>query len=163
MITACVFAVCVSVNNMSSIDIEKVTEKDFGFLSGSWEAEIWGGVFEETWSVPRAGTLTHMGRHTSDGTTGFLEFASIEKKDGRWTLFVMLGKPSSGDKKPTPFVLEKATKGDFTFFSPTNAYPTRIRYQGEGKDTMTATLYGKEDGKDKTDVFNFKKVKQPSQ
>lgn len=128
-------------------------------MTGSWEAEIWGGVFEETWSVPRGETLTHMGRHTSEGQTGFLEFASIEKKEGKWGMYVMLGAPSKGDKKPTPFGLEKAAKGDVTFYSATNDYPTRIRYQGEGKDTMTVTLTGKENGMDKSDVFNFKRVK----
>lgn len=127
-------------------------------MSGSWEAEIWGGTFEETWSVPRGETMTHMGRHTSEGRTGFLEFASIEKKEGRWAMFVMLGAPSKGAKNPTAFGLEKAAKGDITFYSPTNDYPTRIRYQGDGKNTLTATLTGKENGKDKSDVFNFKRV-----
>lgn len=159
MITACALALCVNLSNVQETDLDKVTEKDFGFMAGSWEAEIWGGIFEETWSVPRGQTMTHMGRHTSEGATSFLEFASIERKDGKWTMFVMLGAPSKGDKKPTPFVLEKASKGDLTFYSAVNDYPTRIRYQGQGKETMTASLSGTQNGEAKSDVFNFKRVR----
>ena len=73
--------------------------------------------------------------------------------------FLLLGSPSKGDKKPSAFVLSKAARGDLTFVNPTNDYPTKIRYQGEGKDTMTATLSGRQNGADQSDVFNFNRVK----
>lgn len=145
---------------MQAMDHSKVSDEDFAFLTGAWEAEIWGGVFEETWSVPRAGTITHMGRHTSGGNTGFIEFSTIEKdREGRWTLFLLLGSPSKGDKKPSAFVLDRASEGDLTFVNPTNDYPTAIHYQGDGRENLTATLSGRHKGADQTDVFNFKKVK----
>lgn len=160
MLSGVALLLCVNLAPMQALDHSKVTEKDFAFLTGAWEAEIWRGVFEETWSVPRAGTITHMGRHTSEGKTGFIEFSTIEKdKEGRWTLFLLLGSPSKGDKKPSAFVLSKAARGDLTFVNPTNDYPTKIRYQGEGKDTMTATLSGRQNGADQSDVFNFNRVK----
>ncbi len=159
MITACLLAACVNLNFMSLFHVQEVKETDFVFLSGSWEAEIWGGVFEETWSIPKGGTMTHMGRHTRDGKTSFIEFASIEQVEGKWALYIMLGAPSKGAKTPAVFALEKALKGDITFYSPTNDYPTRIRYQGDGLSSMTATLTGREDGKDKSDIFRFKRKK----
>lgn len=144
---------------MNDLDHSTIKESDFAFLTGSWEAQIWGGTFEEVWSKPAGGTITHMGRLLVEGKTSFIEFSSIERdKEGRWTLYVMLGAPSRGDKKPVPFVLEKAAKGDLTFLNPLNAFPSSIRYQGEGKAVMTATLKGTQNGNDQTDVFNFKRV-----
>lgn len=144
---------------MKELDHSTIKESDFAFLTGSWEAQIWGGVFEEVWSKPAGGTITHMGRLLVEGKTSFIEFSSIEKdRQGRWTLYVMLGAPSRGDKKPVPFMLQKAAKGDLTFVNPQNAYPSSIRYQGEGKNVMTATLQGTQDGKDQTDIFNFKRA-----
>ena len=163
MLSGVVLDLCANLAPMQALDHSKVTDKDFAFLAGSWEADIWGGIFEESWSVPRAGTITHMGRHTSEGKTGFIEFSTIERdKEGRWTLFLLLGSPSKGDKKPSAFVLDKAAKGDMTFVNPANDYPTTIRYQGEGRDTMTATLSGKQKGVDQSDVFNFIRVKTGS-
>ncbi len=144
---------------MKDFDHSSIKDSDFAFLQGSWEAVIWGGIFEEVWSKPAGGTITHMGRLLVEGKTAFIEFSSIEKdKEGRWILYVMLGSPSRGDKKPVPFVLQNASQGDLTFVNPQNAYPSSIRYQGEGKAIMTATLTGEQEGKDQKDVFNFKLV-----
>lgn len=145
---------------MKDLDHSTIKDSDFAFLHGSWEAEIWGGIFEEVWSKPAGGTITHMGRLLVEGRTSFIEFSSIEKdKEDRWTLYVMLEAPSRGEKKPVPFVLQKAAKGDLTFVNPENDYPSSIRYQGEGKATMTATLTGTQEGKAQKDVFNFKRVR----
>lgn len=135
--------------------------QDFSFLTGTWTAEIWGGIFEETWLAPKGETVVGLGRHTANGKTTFVEFASIERsKDGDWTLFMILGSPKSGQKTPKPFKLSKSVPGKMVeFVDPLNDFPTNIKYEAMGKDKFRCTIYGRADGKKEEEVFNFIRAK----
>lgn len=131
---------------------------DLRFMSGSWRCEIWGGVFEETWSAPSDGTMVGVGRHRAGGKTGFMEFMSIETgADGGITMFIALGALSKGPTKPEPFRLKTADGKAATFERGGDDFPTRIHYQAAPKG-LKCTISGPQDGKTQTEVFDFRPI-----
>ncbi len=136
-----------------------VTVKDLTFMTGSWTAEIWGGTFEEHWLPSSGGTMQNVGRFISGGKVTFMEFASIEMGDKGLVMWLMLGAPSKGDKKPMPFTLSSFKDKRVVFTNKENDYPTNICYAPGKAGMLICTLEGKENGADKTDVFNFRPMK----
>jgi hypothetical protein len=136
-----------------------VNQNAFDFLAGSWKANIWGGVFEETWTKPIGNSVTQMGRHTAKGKLTFMEFGSVEKAaDGSWAMFLIFGEVSK-QAPAVGFKLTEAKKGEVLFVNAKNEFPTHIRYTSKSKNEMTCVIYGRADGKEEREVFNFKRVK----
>lgn len=135
--------------------------EDASFLTGTWTANIWDGVFEEVWLPPKAGTMVSIGRHTTSEKTTFMESAALQKsKTGVWTLYMILGSPASGPKTPVAFELKESVKGkSVTFFNPKNDFPTHIEYSSSGKNAMNCVISGRADGKEESETFNFSRVK----
>ncbi len=133
---------------------------EFSFLTGTWECNVWGGTFEEVWNAPKANSITNMGRHFKNGTMSFMEFGSIElDADSKWNLHMIFGKLGEGEKKPTSFELESFKKGEVIFVNKQNDFPTHIKYSSVNKNSMTCVIYGRADGKEEKEIFNFKKSK----
>jgi hypothetical protein len=135
--------------------------QDVAFLTGSWTAEIWGGVFEEVWLPPKSGTMVSLGRHTTDEKTTFMESAALQKsKDGVWTLYMILGSPANGTKTPIGFELKDFSPGkSVTFVNLKNEFPTHITYSNPGKNKMQCVISGRADGKAESETFDFKRAK----
>ncbi|MCE9558277.1 MAG: DUF6265 family protein [Armatimonadetes bacterium] len=133
--------------------------EDCAFMTGSWEAEIWGGVFEETWLPPGAGTMVGVGRHISAGRTTFVESMTIEFCSGTWTMFMILGSPSKGDKSPVPFDLLEFVPGEScTFTNLGNDFPTRIKYDRATDGELKCVIFGRSDSAEQSEVFDFRRV-----
>lgn len=138
--------------------LRNVTVADLGFVVGHWTAEIWGGTFDEFWGPPAAGTMQGFGRFLSGGKVTFMEFASIEPSENGLVMYMVLGQPSKGSAKPVPFRLTEFKGKRATFSNPENDYPTQIIYEPGRAGRLICTLRGKEDGVEKTDVFDFRRV-----
>lgn len=128
------------------------------FMAGSWTCEIWGGRFDETWIVPAAGTMQGVGRHVSDGKTGFMEFLSIEPVGDGLTMFILLGAPSKGAKTPVAFPMVELSPGHAVFERPANDYPKRLTYEAKDDGSLFCRIEGPKDGKPAHDDFHFKRV-----
>lgn len=136
---------------------------DLKWMAGNWSCKIWGGTFEEYWIPPVGGTMQGTGRLIVEKKVEFMEYMSLETgADGKLTMYMLLGEPSKGDKKPSPFVLVSAKNGSYVFENSKNDYPTRITYSNK-KDAkgpmMHVKLEGKQNGKDTVEEFNFRKMK----
>jgi hypothetical protein len=60
----------------------KATLQDIAWLSGAWEGTAFGGISEELWSEPLAGTLMGVYRSVENGAVKFYEVNSIVEVDG---------------------------------------------------------------------------------
>lgn len=133
--------------------------EDCAFMTGSWEAEIWGGVFEETWLPARGDSMVGVGRHVSAGRTTFVESMTIELCSGKWTMFMILGSPSKRDKSPVPFDLLEFVAGEScTFANPANEFPTHIKYDQAADGELKCVIFGRADGAEQSEVFEFRRV-----
>lgn len=130
---------------------------DLAFMAGTWTCEIWGGTFEESWSMPKNGSMQGTGRHMANGKTEFMEFMSIEDNGESITMYMLLGKPSQEVAKPVPFKLTSFDGKTALFENPANDYPTKIAYLKEGKG-MSCWIEGPVSGKTKRETFAFKRV-----
>lgn len=51
------------------------------FFAGHWSGDVFGGIGEEAWFAPNAGTMLGSFRHMKDDVTTFSEFFIIEETD----------------------------------------------------------------------------------
>lgn len=127
------------------------------WMAGDWICNLGKGTFEETWLPPNGGTMQGVGRHVIDGKTVFMEFLSIEPdKDGGLTMYIMLGAPSRGDKKPRAFKLTQIGKNVATFEWPENEFPSMIRYTRDKGGPLFCRISGKQQGKDFFEDYDFR-------
>lgn len=131
--------------------------EDLAWMQGTWQCEVWGGTFEEHWTAPRAGTMLGVGRHIEGEKTGFMEFLSIEPSDDGLTMWIMVGAPSKGDKKPVAFRLTQLKDKEALFENPQNDFPSQIRYRMRADGNLFCRIEGKgRDGKPSSQDFDFK-------
>jgi len=60
--------------------------EEMAWLAGHWVGEGLGGISEESWSPPRAGSMMGMYRLIKDGEVNFYEFLTIVEKDNSLVL-----------------------------------------------------------------------------
>lgn len=126
--------------------------EDLGWMAGSWRCEIWGGEFEETWSYQVPDGMIGMGRHLRDGVTTFTEFMSIEPDgEGGLIMWILTSRLSGKDLKVKPFRLDALGEGAVEFSRPPGDFPTTIRYERAGEESMVCLL----EGEGKSERFEF--------
>ncbi len=59
----------------------EATIENVAWISGHWSGEALGGISEEVWSRPAAGTMMGMYRLIKDGSIAFYELLTITEKD----------------------------------------------------------------------------------
>ena len=60
----------------------KATLQDITWLQGAWEGAAFGGISEELWSEPLAGSMMGVYRSVENGTVKFYEINSIVEVGG---------------------------------------------------------------------------------
>lgn len=66
-----------SLENQPKAEIE-----DIAWIAGSWVGEAFGGLSEEIWSDPVAGSMMGMYRSVTRGKVGFYEILTITEENG---------------------------------------------------------------------------------
>lgn len=140
-------------------DAPKVKIGDLAFMSGSWECDLFGGKFHESWTQPVAGTMLGGGRFLMEGELVNCELMSIEEIDGKLALYVMLGRPSEGEKTPVKFTLTAFEGGKATFHNPDNDMPDTIEYWKK-PGGLGCAIEGDEAGKRERIEFPFVRAAQ---
>lgn len=136
----------------------KANAADLSWLEGRWLSESSEGVFEETWSSVQAGTMMGMGRLIRGETTVFMEFMSIEpNEEGCVTLWMVLGAPSRGGKKPKPFRLVEIGPDSATFEMADNDFPKTITYSRLSEDRVDCHLRGGPDAETPSETYVFRR------
>jgi hypothetical protein len=137
---------------MKDVKIEELT-----FLTGTWSAEVWGGTWSETWSAPTGGLMLGHGSHLVSGKVGIVEYMSIEPGDKGLVMYMVLGKPSKGAPKVSPFGLKSFDGKTAVFENPTNDFPKTISYTKSSSNKLLCILEGMQRGKASKETFNFTK------
>lgn len=103
---------------------------DLGWMSGHWS----DGTSEESWSLPKGGTMIGYARTVKDGKTAFFEYLRLEQTaDGVDYVASPMGKST------TRFRLTEAGKDFAVFSNPQHDFPKEIRYTLKG-DTLVAEV-----------------------
>src|SRR5690554_3102710 len=63
----------------SLLNVPKAKINDVSWLSGNWVGEAFGGLGEEIWSDPVAGSMMGMFRSVTKGEVGLYEFLTISE------------------------------------------------------------------------------------
>lgn len=94
------------------------------------------------------------GRLILEGETTFVEFLSIESKDGVVTMYILLGKPSKGVSEPKAFEMTSRSERQAVFECPTNPFPSKITYTKE-EGMLLCVIEGVEKEKPAREEFCF--------
>lgn len=95
------------------------------------------------------------GRLIVGGATKFMEFLSVEAdRDGRATMYIVLGALSKGDKTPIVFSLQEQAADRALFVRNGDDFPVSICYERQGVRLM-CTLSGP--GKE-PEIYDFRRV-----
>ena len=76
------------------------------WLTGSWQGPIGDNLLEETWLLPRAGTIVALVRSTNDSSTQFVEIVHIEEVNGTLELQLQLFDNSLSPITPEVYYFE---------------------------------------------------------
>jgi hypothetical protein len=139
------------------IELEKISKhsgdfniNDYTWLAGSWIGDGFGGVSEETWSMPIDGTMMGMYRHYKDGKTVFYEFLLLDENGIRIKHF-------------HPDITAWEEKDDFVEFKMIDYTKDKIEMEGlifeRLTDTeMKITLELEQNGEISTEIFSMKRM-----
>lgn len=126
------------------------------FVKGDWIEIGKNRTVEEHWIGPTANTMagvtiTYTGRKDE---TASLEFASIEKRDGRIVFVARVG-----DQPPVVFPLKESDNGYAVFENLEHDFPQRVIYAYGGDDTLDARIEGTVDGKAQSMEWHYTRMK----
>lgn len=125
-------------------------------MQGSWQCEIWGGIFEEHWTNADGGAMLQMGRHLVEGKTRFIEYASLEADGDEVVMWIHLGPLSKGATEPVAFRLVRFDGQEAAFENPANPFPSLITYHRRA-NALECIISGERDGAPASDRFYFKR------
>lgn len=129
---------------------------DFAFLTGRWTGEGLGGLVDELWSPPAAGTMVGAFRLTQDGRPTFYEFFALEEHEGTVVLRLKHFDPGPG----LPGWEEKDAETLFRLVrvEPDVAWLNGLTFRREGPDTLTIFLALRSAGVLREEVFRLRRA-----
>jgi len=134
-------------------DPPKASPKDLAFLAGTWEGEMWGGIFHTTYAAEEWVVLSYS-ELRKEGKVEFHEFEKFEVLEGK-----LVFSPFPGGRPATQLTVAsvdaKAKKA--VFENPTKDWPTRIEYHRKAENQLVITLSDPHHEGGKTEVFDLKK------
>lgn len=149
-------AILVSLISAPEITHESKTEPfnidEYSWLVGYWKGDGFGGISEETWSVPYNGTMMGMYRHIKDGKLIFYEFLLLDQSGLRLKHF-------------HPDLKGWEEKDETTFFEMIEYSSTKIEMKGlifekKSENSMEIRLKLNRNGKVEAEVFTMLRVKE---
>lgn len=129
---------------------------DLSWMAGSWATDKWGGRMEEHWTAASGGTLVGLNRMVADDKTPHREFLTIETKDGRTTLTVIL--PLRRPLAEVEYALKEHSENRAVFVNPEHARLHTMIYWREGAD-LRCRIEGVRNDGPFSDDFHFKPSK----
>jgi hypothetical protein len=124
----------------------------FSWLEGTWTRPLKLGMGFERWRLLPDGSLEGEGGVTEDGHTEIFEKLWIKRFGDHW---VYMAAP--GNNAPTLFTYQGTVNDLIIFKNEEHDFPNTIVYQKNRDGSMTASISGKQDGKEKAVKFEFKR------
>lgn len=128
------------------------------WLLGNWGSTSPEGKWVENWQ--KVNDTVFNGESyfiVNDKDTVFGETVVLRQVNNRVSYTVSV--PKQNDEKPVRFDMTGMTAKEMVFENPAHDYPTKIVYTEPVKDSLVATIYGKKNGKDKSETFKMKRIK----
>lgn len=127
---------------------------DLAWLAGCWRGEVYGGLGEECWSRPWAGTMVGTYRHVVNGSLNFYELMAIESVGGSLVLRLKHFHPGlagweEADQSVVYPLVKNAEQG---------AYFDGISLIRAGDHELDVHLRMKQDGKEREEVFHYHRL-----
>jgi hypothetical protein len=131
---------------------------DLAWLAGHWRGEGLGGVSEEMWSAPEAGSMMGMYRLMQDGAVVFYELMTIQADGASLVLTIkhfnadLTGWEERDEMESFPLVR----------LTPTAAYFDELTIRQVGPDAMEAfVVVNGRDGSRREEGFRYTRVRDP--
>lgn len=129
--------------------------KQLAWVSGIWTSYSDEGLLTEKWEQVNDSTLEGKTTFVAGGEVQFSEITVILQEGDKLTYTATVSVQNDG--KPVDFNLTSIGNQFAVFENPEHDFPQKIRYEMKG-DSLIATVSGKENGKDKTEVFAMGKM-----
>lgn len=144
------FASC---QKKESVEKDKIKAADW--LIGNWENTSPDGILTENWQNLNDSTFNAESYFIKGKDT--LHFESIVLTQKGETLTYTATVKGQNEGKPVSFTSTSETDNKLTFENPQHDYPQKITYTKGAKNTLTAEISGKLQGKMTTERFIMKK------
>jgi hypothetical protein len=131
-------------------ELEKIS-----WLIGSWSNTTPDGILTETWS--KVNDSTYSGKSYFIKGKDTLHSESIELIQNNDELFYIPTVKGQNNDKAITFKLSDSNEKDFVFENPTHDYPQKITYSQITKDSLVATISGKQHGKESSESYPMKR------
>ena len=127
--------------------------QEVAWLTGCWEQAIPGGIIEERWMPPRAGTMIGVSRTTRDGSLRNYELVLLSEREGG----LAYEADPSGQAVAT-FLASEITDSLVVFENPAHDFPKRIGYRRGSGDSLVAWIDGGAGATDRRVEFLYGRV-----
>lgn len=132
--------------------------KNAEWLLGNWGSTSPEGRWVENWKKINDTVFNSESYFiVNEKDTVFGETVVLSQVKGNVDFTVSV--PKQNDEKPVRFDMTGMTDKEMVFENPVHDYPTKIVYTEPVKDSLVAIIYGKKDGKDKSETFKMKRIK----
>jgi hypothetical protein len=125
------------------------------WLCAKWEMRSPDGILFERWTRENDSLFRGTGYLVSGTDTLFSEQITLEQHAG--DLFYIPSVSNQNGGKPVIFRLVSSKNGSWVFENPTHDFPQQIIYAHPHADSLVAVVAGKENGKERREMFRFSK------
>jgi Domain of unknown function (DUF6265) len=143
------------------VSCQKKSEKKFdkiekiNWLVGHWENKMPEGTLTESWKKENDSTFSGDSYFINPKDTVHFESIRLTQKDEE--LIYTATVPGQNDDEPVDFKLTSDSENVFTFENPAHDYPQKITYKKVDANNLTATISGKQQGKDSRESYPMKR------
>ncbi|TBX70056.1 hypothetical protein EZL74_04745 [Flavobacterium silvisoli] len=143
------------------VSCQKKSEKNFdklekmNWLVGQWENKMPEGLLVENWKKENDSTFSGSSYFINAKDT--VHFESIRLTQKEEDLIYTATVTGQNDDQPVDFKLTSDNANSFTFENPAHDYPQKITYKKVDQNNLTATISGKQQGKESQESYPMKR------
>jgi len=139
----------------SLVGSPKATINDFSWIEGHWKGEAMGGVIEEVWTAPLAGSMMGSFKLAEGNSVVFYELETLTEEDGSVILRLKhFSADLKGWEKQNDTVDFKLVK-----FSKNRAYFDELTFEVISDNELNIYVVIEEEGSSEEVKFNYHRVK----
>ncbi len=143
------------------VSCQKKSQKNFdklekmNWLVGQWENKMPEGLLVENWKKENDSTFSGSSYFINAKDTVHSESIRLTQKEEE--LIYTATVTGQNDDQPVDFKLTSDTENSFTFENPAHDYPQKITYKKVDQNNLTATISGKQQGKESQESYPMKR------
>jgi hypothetical protein len=123
------------------------------WLQGCWELSAPNRTVEESWTLPKGGSMIGVSRTIRDGKLAEYELIVLREQGAQ---LAYVAHPSG--QPPATFLSTRVTDAELVFENPAHDFPQQIGYRLDG-NALLAWISGSRNGQPRRVEFPYKRVK----